>query len=775
MYRARLPLLIGLVAALLITAPAFAEQPTALKGRFQIPFRSELKGQHPRLLFSGEQMRRWWAEPKDPQQFIWDAGKGYFDSCRGSAPAGEPWNEGDGWQRIGWWRGTTTVMVYAKTGDKRYARAAIDLMMAMSRSEHWEVGGEQDYGMGTGNIMATVALIYDITYDLLTEDQRQLVRRRLWLAADRFYHYGFNDLKRNPDRAVRYWQNDPQNNHRWHRLCGYLLGLLAIHGEQPGTEGYLDHAIKEAKFILKWLPTDGSCHESVGYQAFGTQFLTPAIVALDNCTGSEYLTTHRAFREFPHFRTHMVTPDRKHVWSFGDGGESPFYFSHYNFRLAAAWRDTYMQAAHTANFKAAPGSYAYHGFSLIYHDPTLAQGDLADYPTHRYFPDMEIATFRQSWSDPNALAVFFKCSPYGGHLLNEYRDSFRPPHYVNVAHDHPDANSFLLAWKGELFLQDFGTKDRRTAEHNTIIPNGEEQAGAGDGWTQPIENMGRRARIDQYFGAPGYGMVRGQAGGFYDSLNRYARTFLYVDDAYVLIADDIAARGPATEIQWYFNSTGEFTGEADRWRIHKGDATIAVHVVAGDWAGAKVIPNGRGRALTVLSKPVKRPRLLTLVAPQSQQPATVEFSRYTVTGVMARLRRGDRTDLVTIGPKTAAGAEVPIQTDAEAAVVTLEGDRPVKLMVIGGRFLRMGDRQIRFSRPANALLDVGTGAMRLSVPLGSRSVTIKVTVSDLPLRSVNGVAMTGSDGSVSITMPTWQQRQDAEDGFDDLPSRRAKR
>jgi hypothetical protein len=129
----------------------------------------------------------------------------------------------------------TAVLLYAKTGDTTYARHAMDLMLAMCKSEHWELRGEQDYGMGTGNMMAFVALTYDVTYDLLSAEQRTLVQQRLWLAADRFYHYGWNDLKQYPRRSVRYWQGDPQNNHRWHRLCGYLWGTLAIYGEVPGT------------------------------------------------------------------------------------------------------------------------------------------------------------------------------------------------------------------------------------------------------------------------------------------------------------------------------------------------------------------------------------------------------------------------------------------------------------------------------------------------------------------------------------------------------------
>ena len=155
----------------------------------------------------------------------------------------------------------TTVQLYAKTGDQADARHAIDLMMAICKSEHWEVSDETDYGMGTGHLMATVALIYDTTYDLLTDAQRKIVRSRLWLAADRIYNYGFNELRSCPIRHVRYWEQDPQNNHRWHRLCGYLLACLAIYGEEPGIDGYLDDAIKQAKFIAKWLPDDGSNHE----------------------------------------------------------------------------------------------------------------------------------------------------------------------------------------------------------------------------------------------------------------------------------------------------------------------------------------------------------------------------------------------------------------------------------------------------------------------------------------------------------------------------------
>jgi hypothetical protein len=734
---------------------AMAEEPAALSGSFAIPFRKEMLKVHPRLLFSKEDMAQWAKTTRTDQKFIWDADARYFNVC-GSAidTKGEPWNQGDGWQRIGWWRGTTTILLYAKTGEKKYAQNAIDLMMAMCASEHWELGGEQDYGMGTGNIMATVALIYDTAYDLLTDAQRQTVRKRLWLAADRFYNYGFNEFKKLPKAAVRYWENDPQNNHRWHRLCGYVLGCLAIYGEEPGIDGYLDHAIKESQFVLKWLPEDGSCHESVAYQAFGTQFLVPAFVALDRCLGMDAIRKHPFFHEAPYFRAHMVTPDGKNVWSFGDGGTDPYYFSHYNFRLASEWKDELAQALHLRNFQAAPDSYIYHGFSLIWHDPSLKAGDLSKLSTSRYFPDMEIACFRQSWTDPKALAAFFKCSPYGGHMLNAYRDSFKPPHYVNVAHDHPDAGEFLLAWDGQLFAMESGGA-KETRQHNTILVNGKGQEGEGQGYTQPIPNMASRAKIEQYFGAPGFGMVRGEAGGFYPDLSRFARTFLYIDDAYLLVADEIKAT-KSCNVDWLYHCNGQWSEAGKRaWMIAKGSAKVRVSIAYPEDAAAKTAAEGRTTTLTA-SKSGSDLRMVMLVAPQPAAPAEIVQCKPTPGGFILKVQRGDLVDWVAIGP-----ADSPeIKSDGEVACVTMKGAQVVKLMLIKGRTVSAGGASLGFDIPVNALADSATGNLTLSAPLEEKAGQVSLsTTGGVRVQTANGQPLPGTK-PVKVPLPTWKEKQD---------------
>ena len=749
----------------LAAAAAAADEPAALPGTFKIPFKHELLNVHPRLLFSKEDMAHWAQTSKTDERFIWDAGAGDFKAWRAEAvpTSGEPWNSGDAWQRLGWWHGTGVDLLYAKTGDPADAGHAINLMMAICKSPHWEVSDETDYGMGTGHLMATVALIYDTTYNLLTDEQRQIVRHRLWLAADRMYNYGFNEFKKLPKASVRYWQQDSQNNHRWHRVCGYMLACLAIYGEEPGIDGYLDDAIKQAQFITKWLPEDGSNHEGASYQAFGMQFLVPCFVAMDRCLGIDTIRTNRCFHEVPYFRAHMVTPDGQNMWNFGDGGWGTYSFNHYNFQLASEWHDPMAQALTLRDFQLSPTSSFSQAFALLWYDPSLKPGNLELLPTWRYFPDLDIATFRQSWTDTNALGAFFKCGNYGGRTMNEYRDSFNPPHYVNVAHDYPDANEFLFSWRGHVFATDTGGK--LTSEHNTILVNGKGQDGEQDGgYLQPIENESKRARIEQCFGAPGFGMVRGEAGGFYPGLSKFTRTFLYVDNAYLVVVDDVKAHQPAA-IDWLYHSDGQWT-EAGKlsWLIAQGRDKVRLSLAAAPAElKAKVAAEAQGRrgaGASVLTASYKgdRLRLVAVMAPQSAAPAEIVNCQETRAGFMLKIKRGDLLDLVAVGPTPEAMGE--IESDAEAAVVTLKDGKVVKAMIVAGTSLKAGNATLHFNQSSSALADAAGGKLTLCAPLGRKAGSVQCAAGGLAITSANGQAIPAGAAEFQVTAMDWKELQD---------------
>ncbi len=73
--------------------------------------------------------------------------------------------------------------------------------------------------------MLMVAVLYDAVYNDLDPDLRAKVAHALLLHARRMYYLGH---KEQVIGVPRYWQQDPQPNHRWYRDAG-LRRLPAGH------------------------------------------------------------------------------------------------------------------------------------------------------------------------------------------------------------------------------------------------------------------------------------------------------------------------------------------------------------------------------------------------------------------------------------------------------------------------------------------------------------------------------------------------------------------
>ena len=108
--------------------------------------------------------------------------------------------------------------------------------------------------------------------------------------------------------------------------------------------------------------------------------------------------------------------------------------------------------------------------ALVWYPKSLAAGSIANIPTRDFFADLGLQFVRESW-DAGGVGAMFKCGPFGGYKLNEYRHR-EGMKYVNVAHDDPDANSFLLFADGEMVAKTDGySKHKKSANHNTILIN----------------------------------------------------------------------------------------------------------------------------------------------------------------------------------------------------------------------------------------------------------------------------------------------------------------
>lgn len=621
---------------------------------------------HPRLLFGPEDVVALKAYAASPEgQPLVDKLLGYLPACKPGEGTEFLKDATDG-QRQGFWRMPTVALHYVLTGDGDSLRAATGFLRKLHALDHWELGEELDSGMSAANLMIGAALAFDWTHDALEPGFREAFRGKLWHHARAMYHGGH--LMKNP--GTHYWQGDPQNNHRWHRDAGMALAALAAARGTADEQWLLSEISDELAFIARWLPADGTSHESASYLAFGASHLTLALQAGDRAFGSAHLA-QPFFRNTALFRLHSLLPGFQDGFSYGDGAGLGSY-NGYLFKALSIHPQPDLLAGVEKLRDASPKAFEYAWFDLVWTAPGLERGRLDRVPTVGLFPDIGTLFVRDGWGAA-AAAAMFRCMPFGGQTLNRYRNEndFR---YINVAHDDPDANSFVLVSGSHVLAEtDRYSKAKRSSNHNTVLVNGVGQEASGraegGGWSQPAGgavDMAGMAFLTGWKRGDGIVAIEGEAAGSYPALNdrrrnvsrpaldRFRRTFLWVEGKYVLVLDDLGAPAEVT-YDWLLQGPKlEVVDEGTlRFRLVDGSASCAVQLAA-DTELSTVLrastADQRGKPLgwTQLVATAKVPgmRVASVYALWGGEVG-VALETPTATDATLRVRHGAGTDLWT--------------------------------------------------------------------------------------------------------------------------------
>jgi len=568
-----------------------AKDPAATK---VVRLKPELEGQHPRLLFTKEDLPKMkaWAKTEDGQKAMAKM-KSYVGGSRPDKSVKFQKDATDG-QRQGVWRAPTAGMYYLMTGDETAKQNALGFMKLFLETENWELGSERDAGMSSANIATGAALLYDWMYDDLTPEFREKYRAKLLKQARRQYYGGHL----NGNKSNGYWQGDPANNHRWHRNSGMVLSLLAVADKTKTDDDFmLQKMEEELTYVDKWLPVDGSTHEGPIYMIFGLQYLVLAMQASDNCLGTDYLSSSSFYEMVPLFMMSSSAPDISQRLAYGDcpatGSLGSYGVALY---MCAVAHD---KADYVAGIKALeeaqPKSFwlGWQDFIWLYQARDM-KGDMLSLPTRTIFDDVGVVYVRDSWNT-NAVASLFKCGPLGGYGLNAFRNenNFK---YINVAHDDFDANSFTIFNDGKLTAWTDGYSAHKvSANHNTILVNKTGQMVVGrmkDGYkfNQPGSgDMTKMAVITTFKDFGDVLITEGEASGSYPAnkkgkvrpgLDQYRRSFIWVEGKYILVLDSIKSASPA-DITWLMQSKAVDTIDADKgiYKLVNGDALCLFQVL----------------------------------------------------------------------------------------------------------------------------------------------------------------------------------------------------
>ena len=589
--------------------PVVPDKDPAVEGTTVTKLLESVRDVHPRVLFGPdeiEDLRTFYKSPKAKK--FREALLAYLPSCNAPQEPKFLRDATDG-QRHGYWRMPTVGLHYVLTGDRQSFQKAVGYLKLLLSLPNWETGGELDSGMSAGNIMVGAGLCFDWLYNELDPEFREQFRRKLRYHARAMYHGGH--LMKN--KGTHYWQNDPANNHRWHRNAGMVLCALAAADGSAEEQWLLSRVRAEMDYVAKWLPEDGTCHEGPGYLVFGTSHLTLAVQAMDRCFGTKYLE-QPYFKNTPAFLIHCLQPGLTNIFPFGDAGGGIGNYAAFLYKGASVAQDRDLHAALEA-IRAIKGESfeMFSWFALLWYDPDLEGGSLDSLPRAAFFDDLGLLTLRDGWA-ADRVGAMFKCGPFGGYRLNEFRNEGARPRYINVAHDDPDANSFILRTGGELVAETSRySKHKKSANHNTILINGIGQTvpGRKEGsvWSQPGgPDMSKMAVVTIRKDAGDIVAIEGEAAGAYPALRgkrpalkRFRRIFVWVKGAYVLALDDVRAPVPV-EIDWRMQGGKLTATDADngRYQLAKSKATCDFQLVSDHTFEAQIVESSadnRGKSL----------------------------------------------------------------------------------------------------------------------------------------------------------------------------------
>ena len=513
----------------------------------RVVIKKEVQGVHPRLFFSPDEI-------PELRKLAYGEGKQFFEQIESYLPVSGPpdhtkfLKDATDGQRQGLWKMPTAAIHYIITGEQNSFNKALGFLKVLINLEHWEEGGETDSGMSAANIMIGAAIVYDCLYNDMDPEFREAFRKKLLLQARRMYYFGHMNYLNN---RGGYWRQDPQNNHRWHRNAGLALCVLAVADEARTDDDWImTKTLEELQFIAKWLPEDGTSHESPSYMIFGAGHLTLAMDAADHVLGTDFMS-QPFFRNLPSYRIQTLTPGFADVFCYGDCGG----FGSYNNFLFRSVGEHQLQDHLDATMQLwenHPNAFGYGWWSLIWYDPVLERGNFEELPLAKLFPDLGLGFMRSGWQKED-VGFMLKCIPYAGERLLEYREEHNNS-YINIAHDDPDANSFLLYADGEMVADyDAYANPKLTSSHNTILVNGKGQRHKGEGWSQPIDDMPNLARVTTWKVLDNAVIMEGEAGNAYEALDRYRRAVIWIPGSYVLLLDDIRADSES-EFTWLIQS-----------------------------------------------------------------------------------------------------------------------------------------------------------------------------------------------------------------------------
>jgi len=341
-------------------------------------------------------------------------------------------------------RVVTCSLAYRWTGEKKYADTAIANMLAACEFKDWN----PSHYLDTAEMSNAVGLGYDWLYGYMDEPTRQRIRAGLIKRGleEGMKAYGLRDGKKH---------GFVTNAFNWNQVCngGMIVGALALAETHPEyAKAIIPAAVESLPLALKSYAPDGAWMEGPGYWNYATNYTAYGLDALRTALGTDFgLSQVEGLAQAGRAPIYTAGPTGMYLCYADCGEKSRRRAMPCMFWLARTFHDPVVAADEHAEL--AKGDAA--AEHVIWYVPPvkdrLAVRDL----DHYFRGDVEVAVFRSSWENPNALWVGVK----GG--------------YNQVNHGHLDLGNFELDALGVRWAVDLGSDDYNMPGYWSKQPGGQ--------------------------------------------------------------------------------------------------------------------------------------------------------------------------------------------------------------------------------------------------------------------------------------------------------------
>jgi len=527
-------------------------------------------------------------------------------------------------------------VAYAATGDARYGRRAVELLLALCNWSQWYDPVNDRPSLDVGNIALAACFAYDICHDLLTPEQRTLAAEA---------------MQRNVMVPLYNTLSAGMGNTNGYALWTAAMGLCAIAtlGETPGAS----RCVRLAEdCLLDYWDQRANTHrtEGQGYDAWSYGLLIFLADALKRNFGVDHFD-HPFLPVIPRFAVAFMANDRLHqAWLADAGGTYQYVPWHFPLTLLGAYN-----ADGTAGWwlreTGSLSQQTWDHYKFIAFDPGSPVTERDPQRPGDVFPRAGWASLRSGW-ERDGTFIALQCSS------------------AAQGHSHMDQNNFLIYRDTATLAEDCGyasalsgaTREfaRGAVGHNCILVDGKNQ-------------IAKRGSIPFFATTRRVDYAMGDASAAYSSsqISRAHRHLIYLKPDLLLMVDDLhAARQPRT-FQWLlhphsFGPLAEVTRDGQPMEVGAPAAPGMVEVTRG---GQKM----RIRFLHPVNVGVK----------YVIYPGAENYNAY----IQADTSTANQIVLVTLlefGDTRADGATVSVDNDQVSFTCTARGAREKVTLKLAG-------------------------------------------------------------------------------------------